>query len=93
MIDSFPYLLTRTHIVFEQPVLTDKVNAKQRKAQNSVASIPPYNIIQPNQDLEPIDSKLHQWLFSMGLLLPGYVIPKLHPKEAAELSELDALKV
>jgi len=29
----------------------------------------------------------------MGLLLPGYVIPKLHPKEAAELSELDALKV
>lgn len=89
--------MTRTQVVFEQPLISDKPT-KRRKAQKTIAdvSIPSYNIIQPKQDLETIDSKLHRWLFSMGLLLPGYVIPKLTAKEAAEaaeLSEIEALKV
>ena len=49
-------------------------------------------IKQPNQDLEPLDSKLHQWLFSMGLLLPGYSLPKLETAKAKELSEIEAIQ-
>jgi hypothetical protein len=43
--------------------------------------------------LEPIDSKLQQWLFSMGLLLPGYSLPKAETAKAKELSEIEALQV
>ena len=96
IIENFPYLLTLTHVVFEQPAISNKpIKPKLRKAKaNNDDAIPPYNIIQPNQELEPIDSKLHRWLFSMGLLLPGYVIPKpRQTAEASELSEIDALKV
>ena len=43
--------------------------------------------------MEPIDSKLQQWLFSMGLLLPGYSLPKAETAKAKELSEIEALQV